>query len=1342
MSLELFVTSVTKLKGKYDRFLRVTFRGVSQDSEVRENCGNEAQFRSTFNWPLSSPLDADESLEIRVFNRNKVFQDRLIGAYRQRLKVVVAQGHFENAEPLLSPNHKLLPTEVKFSVRYLQPTAIDLFADNIVGNDDTKSRKSYKSTYTTFSNRSITGMDGAKDTTDLHDDKELFHPRIMPPSMVNATSTEFQIQVRVIEARDLAGMTLDPVVTITLGEMKKNTTVKPQTNNPIWDEYFCMELIMTETQALDQMLKFDVYTGRNIISQGSIVGSFKLDLWYIYRQPDHCMFSKWAPLVDGANTECRGYLRLDLCVFGKGDIQRDPPPRKDKDEDIELNLIYPENTLLCRPVFKYVFKVFRAEGLPQMNAKLMANVKKALTRKTQDMADPFVEITFAGIKGKTSTKKNTYKPEFLQQIVFTEFFPPLCKTVKIQLKDSDAVSDEPIGTYFIDIEQISNKGDKHLGFMPMFGPSWIHLYGSTRDYTMFDEHIDLNNGIGEGISYRGRILMEMDCFECEPDETGNVDVEDKTIGRTEGNLLFATFYEASMIPKKLGDKPVEFEVTIGEFGVYLEEEPPPQKNGKPGTPQLNAKDIEDEEDALLNKGVVANTMTAPIRPVCQNNEKYFSIPFGSNKPCTYVKFDFEDQRRRTFNKIMLQKIYNTLEENLEELVERIRLELKGTYRLLKRFMGDIVHMCSLFIELYDGKKTGIYLGKNPLDKERMRICVIEVKSLSMTAAKVAEGCMRMNPLNENPALVQEFVQKIQGVLRKLKQVVHEPQQTLPDIFIWMLSGGKRVAYTRIPASDVMFSKLDFERGTNSGRVQTIFLRLPGKRGHGEKGWAIQAKIEVRLWLGLPNKYPGMFMKDVPTGYQDEDDNIAFFVPPKELIYNAKQKFIVRAHIYQARSLIGSDESGLSDAFARVIVTNQALETHVIENTRSPTWDTMLKFEDIEFWGEPEEFAVNPPVIVIEIFDMDKELIGSGSIEFIGRALAKPVVKGAEEPYERPFFPPVLQWFPIYRGDTKAGELLAAFEMFHVNEHTLPEHLPVDPPEENKDDLLKRPVPDEIRPVMTKHRVEVIFWGVREMKRAQLMSINRPRVDIDCCYPTKDKEGNEKTFMESTICKSASKNPNFDNPVVLFDVDLPDNKKYIPPVTIRVHDIRAFGRRVLVGTHIIDTLHKYFRDNKTFVKKGEEVVDPKAKGDDMDDDRAPGAGILIEIPDGEEKPPEEEPKKKRRKEEADKDEEILDWWTRFYETLRDMEEANTKSRKKKKKGNEVTGGKKPEKSDVPRLTVGDAKMQRAVGDVCFGMYGQMAETGDNRRISSIRVLTCDKCQVSVCKFDWSKSQLIT
>ena len=34
-------------------------------------------------------------------------------------------------------------------------------------------------------------------------------------------------------------------------------------------------------------------------------------------------------------------------------------------------------------------------------------------------------------------------------------------------------------------------------------------------------------------------------------------------------------------------------------------------------------------------------------------------------------------------------------------------------------------------------------------------------------------------------------------------------------------------------------------------------------------------------------------------------------PPNQLVYAEHKKFILRAHLYQARSLIGSDASGLS-----------------------------------------------------------------------------------------------------------------------------------------------------------------------------------------------------------------------------------------------------------------------------------------------------------------------------------------------------------------------------------------------------------------------------------------------
>ena len=37
----------------------------------------------------------------------------------------------------------------------------------------------------------------------------------------------------------------------------------------------------------------------------------------------------------------------------------------------------------------------------------------------------------------------------------------------------------------------------------------MHLYGSTRDYSLIDEHSNLNDGLGEGVSYRGRLLIAL-----------------------------------------------------------------------------------------------------------------------------------------------------------------------------------------------------------------------------------------------------------------------------------------------------------------------------------------------------------------------------------------------------------------------------------------------------------------------------------------------------------------------------------------------------------------------------------------------------------------------------------------------------------------------------------------------------------------------------------------------------------------------------------------------------------------------------------------------------------------
>lgn len=87
-----------------------------------------------------------------------------------------------------------------------------------------------------------------------------------------------------------------------------------------------------------------------------------------------------------------------------------------------------------------------------------------------------------------------------------------------------------------------------------------------------------------------------------------------------------------------------------------------------------------------------------------------------------------------------------------------------------------------------------------------------------------------------------------------------------------------------------------------------------------------------------------------------------------------QTFQLRAHMYQARGLIGSDESGLSDPFARVVFVDQSQCTQVIEETLSPTWDEMLIFNAVVIYGTINSIRNTPPTVVVEVFDQDRGVL--------------------------------------------------------------------------------------------------------------------------------------------------------------------------------------------------------------------------------------------------------------------------------------------------------------------------------------------------------------------------------
>uniref|UniRef100_A0A8D3AQX6 Otoferlin n=1 Tax=Scophthalmus maximus TaxID=52904 RepID=A0A8D3AQX6_SCOMX len=1061
----------------------------------------------------------------------------------------------------------------------------------------------------------------------------------MEPS--SGRPVDYQVSVTVIEARQLVGLNMDPMVCVEIGEDKKYTSMKESTNCPYYNEYFVFDFHVPPDVMFDKILKLSVIHSKNLLRSGTLVGTFKLDVGTIYSQPEHQFFHKWALLSDpdDITAGCKGYVKCDVAVVAKGDTIKTPHKANESDEDdIEGNLLIPEGVPAERQWARYYLKIYRAEGLPRMNTSIMANVKKAFIGENKDLVDPYVQVLFAGQKGKTSVQKSCYEPIWNEQIVFTEMFPPLCKRMKIQIRDSDKVNDVAIGTHFLDLRKIANDGDK--GFLPTLGPAWVNMYGSTRTYTLMDEYQELNEGLGEGVSFRARLLISLGVEILDPSSPecpcttdvqleGVPNISETATGKVEEFFLFGSFLEATMIDRKIGDKPINFEVTIGYYGNEIDGMVQPKTKGKRGGGEGDEEETElihnsSDEEMDDDGDLTSVATTPPMKPVI-TDRNYFHLPYFERKPCIYIKSWWQDQKRRLYNANIIDNLADKLEDGLNDVQEIIKTEKAYPERRLRGVLEELSHGFSPL-----ANKDPNQSGRTKLDRERLKLCMSEVEAIGQQAKAMRSQVKR--------STVRDKIKLAQNFLSKLRFLADEPQHSVPDVFIWMISNGKRIAYARVPSKDILYSSIDEERGKECGKVKTIFLRIPGKKGFGPAGWTVQSKIEIYLWLGLSRQRKD-YLSGLPNGFEENKLSKG----PGML----KQIFQLRVHMYQARSLFAADSTGLSDPFARVFFSTQSQVTEVLAETLCPTWDQLLVFENVELFGEANELRDDPPIIVIELYDQDTV----GKADFMGRTFAKPVVKMADEHYGPPRFPPQLEYYQIYRGNGTAGEMLAAFELLQIGPNGKADLPPIDGPTDiDRGPLL--PVPLGIRPVLSKYRIEVLFWGLRDLKRVNLAQVDRPRVDIECAGKG----------VQSALIPNYKKNPNFSTLVKWFEVDLPENELLHPPLNIRVVDCRAFGRYTLVGSVAVTSLRKFIyratdkqANNWTQRGRNQEIivvnVEPEPTFKKMDtvvkldsDDDKDGKGK----------------KKKRKKgdepEEEELDESMLDWWSKYFASIETLTEV--------------------------------------------------------------------------------------
>ncbi|XP_039234744.1 otoferlin-like [Pipra filicauda] len=240
---------------------------------------------------------------------------------------------------------------------------------------------------------------------------------------------------------------------------------------------------------------------------------------------------------------------------------------------------------------------------------------------------------------------------------------------------------------------------------------------------------------------------------------------------------------------------------------------------------------------------------------------------------------------------------------------------------------------------------------------------------------------------------------------------------------------------------------------------------------------------------------------------------------------------------------------------------------------------------------------------------------------MGSTFAKPVVKMSEELYGPPRFPPQLGSYQIYRGNATPGDLLAAFELLQIGPGGKSDLPPIDGPTDvERGPIL--PVPLGIRPVLSRYRVEVLFWGLRDLKRVNLAQVDRPRVDIECAG----------RGVQSALIPNYRKNPNFGTLVKWFEV-------------VRSRGPPAVTRRSVPAGEVVVSV-----EPEVPIRKMETVVKLEANSD---------AVVKVDVSEEE-----KEKKKKKKKggggggeeaEEEEPDESMLDWWSKYFASIETMKE---------------------------------------------------------------------------------------
>lgn len=123
-----------------------------------------------------------------------------------------------------------------------------------------------------------------------------------------------------------------------------------------------------------------------------------------------------------------------------------------------------------------------------------------------------------------------------------------------------------------------------------------------------------------------------------------IPVSESSYSKVEEFFLFSTIMEASMIDKKVSDKSVHFELSIGNGG-----------NSIDGHNESQCSNVGDDGELEIVDSTAFNSTTNSCKPI-SHDKLYYFLPYWDYKPCMNVRCHFPDLRRRMYNSNMIAKL--------------------------------------------------------------------------------------------------------------------------------------------------------------------------------------------------------------------------------------------------------------------------------------------------------------------------------------------------------------------------------------------------------------------------------------------------------------------------------------------------------------------------------------------------------------------------------------------------------------------------------------------------------------------------------------------------------------